>query len=353
MSKSNYVRRGNLPDDFMSKLSCFKYLVEISNDPTNLLDLQYRGNSINVYYKGGSLLKLSGTESIDFSEKYYLIPSKYGFRSSDLERLRKDNYEEKLRKKPSKKYKEATQQELEYAHIESLQVYKELIKERDNDVQQLKNSQSLSETKSILKKMTNQMDLWKANKQIVKDERSIQQYISIFNKKFDNKTNFIVIDIEYALSSLSKYCKEGVKWNKQPRIDILAIDRNGQLYVMELKYGMKSVDLQKAGAIDHINDFYATVGHKDKWEYFMKDLEVLFNRKKKEHIIEENVKLDTTKPPCFAFIIKCFKDADEVDFQNYLRKKEITETPTLYLPIDDNDGYPEDNYKLNSYFIHI
>ena len=55
-----YKPRGYRCEDYMANLSNYNAIIEYAKDPTNELDIQYRDNYINIYYLGGSLLKLKG-----------------------------------------------------------------------------------------------------------------------------------------------------------------------------------------------------------------------------------------------------------------------------------------------------
>jgi len=359
-----YQRRGCFSKNFMKELPSFSFIKEISNESKEL-DLQFRGGYIDVYYRGGKLLRLSGSKTIDFDYKYYHLPTKRELTSSDISKLTHENYKSILNDKPSKLLKNAPESEIEENRIEATSILKQLKEKRDAAVTKLSEATTREETEMAMAEMMKQMDNWKNNltkigrKKETKDERSVQQYISLYNKKFDNNkkfdkhTDFMVLDIEYSISSKSKYCKQNTSPRKQPRLDIISIDRNGQLYVMELKYGMKSVDLQSAGALDHINDFNETVGKDNKWNDFMEDIKVLFESKKKYGLIEENVILDTSKAPIFAFVMKCTCQSDVENFRSYLQKKNIEKTLTLYLREDNEESYPEQNYKLSNTQVNL
>ncbi len=355
--KPGYVKRGEMPEGFMKALQCFKHIVDIAKEPNSELDLQYRGGKVNIYYLGGSLLRLEGEEGIFFDEKYFYTPNKNGMRSSDIEKLRSNDYKKRAQK--SKAYKDATQDELDKAHKEALSLYSDLVDQRDAVVGRLKIATTRGEVSAVLEDMKEKIRNWKQCLvdngwlKVVKGERSVQHYISLYNKCFDDDTDFVVLDIEYAVSSESDYKKKdvnGMATKEQPRADILAVDREGQLYVFELKYGMKSVGKsvkEKSSALAHIEDFLQTMGGK-MWDKFLTDINTLFQTKKSEHLLDEDVKLDMQKPPRFAFVMKCAMDTDERDFKEHLEVNGVTGIDTIYLP-RDNEGeeYPKAKYKLS------
>ena len=71
-----YKPRGFRGQSYMTDLPNYNAIIEYAKDPNNELDIQYRGDYINIYYLGGSLLKLRGKGSIEFDAHYYYPPSK-------------------------------------------------------------------------------------------------------------------------------------------------------------------------------------------------------------------------------------------------------------------------------------
>ena len=335
---------------------CFDHLVEYARTPDSELDLQYRGESINVYYNGGSLLKISGKKSLEFDEFYFYLPQKEDLRSSDIEKLRKDNYIEVLKKKPSQFVNDhhLEGEALHLCHEKAKEIYKKLVKKRKDVCSRFLSSSDKNSTVQIIKEMKKQMLDWKNNvvnndwRTTEKNERSVQQYISLYNKDFSEGVDYIVLDIEYALSEYATYKLEGRPGRKQPRLDVIALNRDGQLYVFELKYGMKSVALEKAGAKEHKEDFDHSVGHDTKWKSFVSDIHQLFMAKKDSGLIPKDVKFDMTKRPIFAFIMKCEVPTDKEDFLNHLNENGMEEIKTLFLNVDDSEqNYPRSKYLLS------
>ena len=63
-----YTPRGSgLSKTFMKDMKSYSFLIEYANNEANGLDVQLRGEYINIYYKGGNLIKLSGRKSCVFS----------------------------------------------------------------------------------------------------------------------------------------------------------------------------------------------------------------------------------------------------------------------------------------------
>jgi hypothetical protein len=220
----------------------------------------------------------------------------------------------------------------------------------------LKSGNSFESTAKAIEEMKKTMDDWKkrlADNDIRESEvgeRTVQHYISLQNKKFDDKTDFLVLDLEYAISTNAPYAKEKER-EKQPRIDILAIEKaTGQVYVMELKYGMKSVD-GEASAKKHYDDYLATVGDDSKWKSFIEDVKILLQAKKDLLIVDKDVNI-AEKKPVFAFIMKKEQETDEVDFAEHLENNDLSHIKTIYLPVEkDYENPSTDGHKLTKSYM--
>lgn len=350
MDKRSYDVRGSLSSTFMKDLPCYNILIDYASDPKNELDIQFRGGYINIYYNGGNLMKLSGKSSCEFDEKYFYKPDKGDMPITEIERLCNKEYEKK--RLESAKLKGLNLVELEANKKNAELIKKELTEKKVELINKFKKCQNEREIDAVITEMKKIIDDWKSQLVIIgrlkntTTERTIQHYISLYNKAFSNQNDFIVLDIEYAISSNAPYAKKNSDGKSQPRIDILAIDRNGQLYVMELKYGTKSTD-NKSGISNHERDFNETVGDENNWREFMIDVQVLFEEKKKQNVIANNVELLAENKPVFAFVLKKEKEEDEEIFKNKLRKEDLLHVPSIYLPVDVDDKHDEPGYKLS------
>ena len=352
----NYIPRGyELGDDFMKNLKSYQYIIKYANNPKNGLDIQLRGKYINIYYAGGNLLKLSGTNTCEFDENYFYLPTSNDLCMTDIERLCSEDYINKVEKsKALKTLKLLGEAALKKKRELAIQIKRKLKKDRDNIIKKLSTCSSYEETSQVLEEMKSIMTNWKkknGKKQEI-GERLVQHYLSLNNKEFDADTDFVVLDIEYAISSNARYAKEE-KREQQPRMDIIAIEKDtGQLYVMELKYGLDAAD-GDAGIKDHYDDYLATVGADEKWHYFWDDIEVLL--KAKNDFIYENNKNDITlkkSKPYFAFILKEQKDGDEAAFKQKLIDNELSFVPTIYLPKESDYNNPSViGHKLSKRYI--
>ena len=351
----NYDPRGSkLSNNFMKKMKSYPFLIEYANNEANGLDVQLRGDSINIYYQGGSLIRLSGTQSCKFDENYFYLPKKGDLRMTDIKRLCHPNF--RIKKEESKALKNLEDKVLMVIRQQANKIQNDIIRKRDALVHRLKECDSLESVGVVVEEMKKTMDDWKTRlvhngirKEVV-GERTVQHYISLHNKKFGEKTDFVVLDIEYAISTNASYAKEFER-EKQPRIDILAIEKDtGQIYTMELKYGMKSVG-GEASAKKHYDDYLMTVGKDSKWRSFLNDVNILLKAKQDYGIISKDLTIKDSKP-VFAFVMKKEIESDEESFRNHLKETELSHIPTLYLPVEKDYETPSiDGHKLSKDFI--
>lgn len=333
----------------MTGLKSYPFIMQYAAIESNGLDVQLRGSYINIYFKGGNLLKLSGKQTCEFDKNYFYLPKKGGLRMTDIERLCHPDY---ITKADESKFLKPRKEELSSLREEALDIMQSLTKKNNDIINRLKTSESFESTAEVLDEMKKTMNDWK--KRLAENgirnsevgERTVQHYISLQNKKFDDKTDFLVLDLEYALSTNALYAKEKER-EKQPRIDVLAIEKGtGQVFVMELKYGMKSVD-GDASAKKHYEDYLATVGDDSKWKSFIEDVKILLQAKKDLLIVDKDVKI-ADKKPVFAFIMKKEKDSDEKEFNEHLEGNDMLNIKTIYLPVEDNYDFPSsDGHKLS------
>lgn len=327
-TNKGYKPHGYRSDDYKANLPNYNAIIEYAKDPNNELDIQYRDNYINIYYLGGSLLKLKGDGSMEFDEHYYYPPSKK-FPISHIEALI-DNDFSKINKSG-----QLSEDDLKKKRQEAEQIYERIKSSRDNDLNRLRSAKK-EDVGQILSEMKGVMKNWKGCKsRNAVDERTVQHYISLFNKEFASGSDFIVIDLEYKLSGRSAYRipkhQMGAK-KGQPRIDIVAIEKStGQLYVLELKYGLKSTE-RKSGVVEHYDDYLKSVGAEDQWFAFWKDIKFLVDVQKKDNVLSKGVWLKEAKP-IFGFVYKPEFSEDERDeFNQKLIKNNLSSIMTIYLP---------------------
>ncbi len=238
------------------------------------LDIQIRKNYINVYYKGGNILKINSPKSFDFDKMYFndyrTISSTEAKKSFDL-----------------------------------IHEYKE----------QQKSLKSLlpHNPQEYFKQAKKAMDKWDvALKDVVQhNEKKEQQAIAIANRA---DTDYVVLDLEYAVSKQSEFAYDGGDDKKVPRFDIIAI-RNGRLFVIELKKGLGATP-GKSGIEPHMKCYNHTIGRDDK-HLFVKEMQALLKQKQELGLLDKTLTIEDTKPEfIFAFADK--KDKD--DFEEFAER---------------------------------
>ena len=180
------------------------------------------------------------------------------------------------------------------------------------------------------------MDLW--FKENPKQERDDQQSIAILNQSCRNDGELAVIDIEYAVSFNSNCYNKAYKDTfkdyvryPNPRFDIVAIDREGQIYVLELKTGLGSTE----NCDTHLTDFVAMIGSHNigdnssepqkRWVTFVSEMNEMVaklneNRYRDSQHPLPSVRMD--KPPVFMFAFTYKKDASVGKTRSSLNQRE-------------------------------
>ena len=250
-----------LSETFVKKLQReWKPLLEYILSDTDL-DLQIRDNYINVYYQGGNILKIN-PNSFHIDEAYFkYFEKKEGFSL------------------------------LTPIEINSTKV-----------------SQYFSTAKGIVNEWYE-----KAKEKKTTEERRAQHQIALSNRK---NTKYVVLDLEFAVSSKSKYYYHGQKKKRNPQFDIIAICQ-GQLVIIELKKGMGAL-VGKSGIHDHIDSYFYTIGYNDctKWE-FIEEMKELLKQKQNLGILDKSIIINNEEPKfVFAFADEQGKD----EFSPFVKK---------------------------------
>lgn len=206
----------------------------IQNDHT--LDLQIRKEYLNIYYRGGNLLKIK-----EMSEQ-----SKYD--------IQFDN-----------KYTKIKQPISFICNIDNLK--------------SVKNQKDCDDLIKIIPNIKQTMDCYFASKS-KKNEREFQQLIVRENNysgtNVTRSTDYYICDIEYAEKS-GRYDMVAVQWesNSQARRN----NKNLGLSLIEVKYGDTALREGKSGIIDHLNDVNNFLSQKDKLNNLKNNMKEIFNQK--------------------------------------------------------------------------
>lgn len=239
------------------------------------LDIQIRNNYINIYYKGGNILKINSPKSFYIDEMYFNDYNKQN--STDAKK-----------------------------NTELVNEYKKQQKELLSLI--------TSNPKKYFEQAKEVMDKWdEALKDVVKHkEKKEQQMITLANKC---NTEYVVLDIEYSVSRKSDFSYNFDSEKAVPRFDIIAI-HNSRLLVIELKKGLGAIN-GKSGIKQHIKCFDNTIGKDDKLN-FVKEMQELLEQKKKLGLLDKSLKIIDNEKPTFVF---AFADKEgENEFKQFEEK---------------------------------
>ena len=254
----------------------YKDIIEFALKRENNLDVQIRDNYLNIYYQGGNLLRIH-PRSLFFDEFYFHRGAKSLRKTHLIERSKSGDKE-------------------------CAALWKSYIDQRDSMLNILKEKGGMEEYSTKMKKV---MDGWEIDLHdidISHDEKNEQQQISMNNR---GTTPYTVIDLEYAVSRTSSFYYNGKLDKKVPRFDIIAVDKTGQLYVIELKTGLGAID-NDSGIGPHMDCFNHTIG-RDRGNVFLNEMAELLEQKKSLKLIDKATYIDTAKKPQFIF---AFSDKD-------------------------------------------
>ena len=248
------------------------------------LDFEIRNNYVNIYYEGCNIAKISSAiGSVQFDKFYFL--------------LRKDI----KGNKPSKKevQENCNKGEVHY------DLYMDLIEKQKSLTDLFKDkkySKYIDEAKCQVKEW---FDSWELNK----EEKSTQQKIVRANNE---STTLCVIDNEYQISTDAPFkfvADDSCEYeHKSPRFDLIAVDKNGQIYVIELKKGL-SACCGKAGLRSHAESFRCTIERDSK--YFVEEMKSILEQKKELGLIDDSIKINDNKPK-FVFAYET-KDGEPIE----------------------------------------
>ena len=244
----------------------YKEIIDFASQRKNELDVQIRDNYLNIYYRGGNLLRIN-PRSFDF-DKFYFHRGAKDMRKTHL--IKSDKTEDKER-------------------VASYQ------RKRDVMFSILRNKGMAA----YCAQMKEIMDEWEEDLHTIgisHDEKNEQQQISMNNR---GDTDYTVVDLEYAVSTKYNFKYDGKSTKKVPRFDIIAVDKTGQLVVIELKTGLGAID-NNSGISAHMDCFEHTIGS-DQEGAFVKEMSELLGQKKTLNLIDKSIFIDTSKKPQFIF----------------------------------------------------
>lgn len=275
-------KRGVFSDYFWKRLSLepLSSIIKYASDSNNGLDVQLRGNYINIYYKGGNILRIK-PKSYFFDKFYFYTKCEKKNRATRKSVILESS-------------KELT--DVGLSKEEALLIIDSLEKSAAELVKLLDIS-----PEAYFNKAKSVIDDWLkvqwTELGINHNEKDCQHSISLQNRDFDT-SDFIVVDLEYAISQKASFAEQ----NGNPRPDIIAVDKSGQIHVLELKYRFQATE-GDAGVEQHILDFEKTIG-KDAKGDFVSEMSDLVESKKKLGLIDKRCNVDKSKKPVFDLVFR-------------------------------------------------
>ena len=308
-------RRGRLSNKFESiiqgKLS--QLIKHVASD--DRLDLQVRDNYFNVYFEGGNVMKIS-EKQFSFDPWYFYEGIYQG------EKIPKTYIEEQAEGKNNRTTIPA--------NYPSEELAKKITKEINEKADSLIAEANAHNFKSYFDIATDQVSKWVVAYK--RDERKAQHYIACSNRRFSDLNDLVVIDLEFAVSTLKPYNKaKNTKDNqKVPKFDIIAVDKEGQLYSIELK---NDLNADKEGSAQdvkhHLEDFKNTIGRPVYECDFTQEMKEVLVLKQKLGILGKDIFIDTARCPKFAIAYSGKNESDKTKFKQKHPK-------LMHIKIQDN-----------------
>ncbi len=265
----------------------------VKKDPD--LVLQIRNNYINIYYKGGNMLKITHGLGYDFDHNYF---KGYGIMD---EKEQKD--------------------------------------ERKKILNIVKFDHNFDKFVQEAKKVMNAYWIWLEKKGKSLEEKNEQHYLSVCNNE---KTEYTVIDLEFQISTICDYkyqkptCPSGRKRNEEkcsPRFDIVAVrNSDKRLCVIELKKGKGALSSKNSGVGDHADSFEGSIVRNKK--SFISEIKKIVEDKKKLELLSKNFDFkddDVEFMYAYAFANANTKDAEKENLMNILKKNKCDNYKVIYL----------------------
>jgi len=254
---NKYLGRGIHKEKFVESLkngNLKRMLTFINNDDD--LDIQIRNDYLNIYYKGGNIAKVNSEKSIVFDEFYF--------------------------------------------YLEMNKTSKKEIMDNKKIVRELKNKRNLL---TLMFKTGDYEDYFSNAKKVIdkwliknpKPERMEQHKLSISNQY--NKSDYTIIDLEYQVSTKSDFActfiPKGKDKPKNPRFDIIAVNKFGELCVIELKKGTEALK-GTSGLKEHWDCYKESIGR--NYEPFVSEMKNLLKQKQDFKLIDKQLEIKESQP---------------------------------------------------------
>lgn len=262
------------------------------------LVLQIRNNYINIYYKGGNMLKVTHGPGFDFDHNY--------FKGEGI-------------------MDEQSQKE-----------------ERKKMLNIIKEDQDFGKFVHKAKKLMDDYWDWLAGQGKSLDEKNEQHCLSVCNNE---NSEYTVIDLEFQISIICDYryqpptCPSGRKRNEDktsPRFDIVAVrNADKRLCVIELKKGTGALASKKSGVGDHADSFEGSINRNK--QSFIREIKKIVEDKKKLELLSKTFDFkddDVEFMYAYAFSSGVKVEEEESILRNIMKKNQCDNYNVIYLDIN-------------------
>lgn len=283
MNNTQYPGRGIHNQKFLDSLktgNLSKMLTVINADKD--LDVQVRNDYMNVYYRGGNIARVKSENSVEFDEFYFYL---------------------EMRTKPKKDIEK------------DFKIVNVLKSQRNNLIKKFKGRDYegyFSDARSV-------MDKWLEINP--KTERNLQHQLTVENQF--NSSDYTIIDLEYEVSTKSgftcTFIPVGKDKPKKPRFDIIAINKEGQLCVIELKKGIDALK-GTSGLKEHWHCYQQSIMRNP--QPFMAEMKLILNQKKEFGLLPPALEIKHSEP-VFMFAYS-YDDKDSIKNQDKIFYDEYT-----------------------------
>lgn len=323
-TSSSLPDRGHFSDAFRERIGnelrpLFDEARSFTSGGGHQIDIQLRDNCIHLYYRGGKILEIK--------PRSYAFDQFYFYRPTGEERNYPKTYVEKIAK--GKGLDARSPRYPVPGEEEAKRIFDELTQKQGELLGLLHEK----EYHAYFDRASREMDAWLACHP--KPEREDQHLIALANRAFTEKNDLVVIDIEYAVSENMPYRKPG--FTKQCRFDLVAVDRTGQLYVVELKQNL-AADRPDSGTDikAHRQDFNQTLQRDDDL-LFPAEMARVVERKKEMGLLADDVTVNRWEKPrfCAAF------SGDEAEKAAFRAQCASMNVPLLHVNKDYKIARPE------------
>jgi len=270
------------------------------------LQLELRGKSVIVYYRGGKLLEVEETAV----NRYRILPGDEGYNIGNRN----------------------------YPHIifEENQIERDMLEEYVRCFKQIIDLYfgSKSENASTIPSISSKRVRYSL-------ENEIRQHLERENNtvRTAGQTDYFIIDVEYENAQGKKFDIVAVEW---PNITVKRKLQKGycpRLVIFELKYAKDSIKKRKCGIRDHAKDFDTFVSDSEQIEKFKNDMVSVFRQKRQLGLIPYFVTENKNNVKAFDANVDFMFIIANYNLKSTMLKNEIAELPSFKMIQANFMGY--------------